>query len=500
MNGREQDQEQGQGKEKGQEQGADSLASAKEGRSVAARIRAKNPSRVPIICSAGEASGWRTRRHKFLVSTRLSAAQFRRFVRSNLRFASEESEGKGDEEDENENKRLKVRLYITKQGLEERFEITDESRSVAALDEQHRSPDGFLYLEYDVQDPTAEKQRQQIVEEVVKELMEEVVTKAIRDLEIAVDEAALGGEEELNEMENKEEEQRKGKEKVDLEDGKKVGNETEELPATALDADDLYKSPIFAPRRRMEAGGKAEGLDAVLYNGFESMVLSDDGKDTVSSGSASGGVDWPSLSRESTVADDAQVIKPTLLTHMKKQEEILRTSASSSPAISAAAAAAATTTAMNIDGGLPAVQTSKVEGCLYTEEDSSKLMDHDEKDWIQVEASGPWENAQQQHQSFKNMLLDTIGQIDINKVVNKEALTSKAASLRRFAATVVARTTSNSDPWETISGSAGATKNQSFAPASPGITEDNESIASTDQDWTCVNFDAGNESFGATFL
>lgn len=148
----------------------------------ARRIREKNPGRVPIICHVDHTAsvpGWKTKRTKFLVSVKLNVSHFRRFVRCNLKYSLSGWEN----EDESADKKgpplsepPKVSLFFS-----DGSELEDGQLGISQLDEQYRSPDGFLYLKYRTWYPSSTADTQNVVAPSDDTALESIDNKVVDD-------------------------------------------------------------------------------------------------------------------------------------------------------------------------------------------------------------------------------------------------------------------------------------------------------------------------------
>ncbi|GBG31173.1 Autophagy-related protein 8 [Hondaea fermentalgiana] len=160
------------------------------------------------------------------------------------------------------------------------------------------------------------------------------------------------------------------------------------------------------------------------------------------------------------------------------------------------------------------------------EEDSD-----DDDEWIDVDSSAPVDMSKPSLKDIgRAYLMRKIEELELQKVVNKETFTSSAASLRQLASNIVqnaslelenrnllpgAGATGRGDLWDlprqaqaaAAFASNAASDVSARAAAAAGLdaavrSQDVGNLADGDEDgdWTCVNFDGGDESFGARFL
>mmetsp|Transcript_19318 Transcript_19318/g.32342 ORF Transcript_19318/g.32342 Transcript_19318/m.32342 type:complete len:635 (-) Transcript_19318:1688-3592(-) len=261
-----------------------------------------------------------------------------------------------------------------------------------------------------------------------------------------------------------------------------------ECPATDQDLDELYKSPNYQQRapfsynddhqlndfaentstgaysrtvsissRPMERDSIMNSGDCVTaaLTGFDSMILSDDsysnkGDDALSNTSSAGREStsgWPSLSRES---------------------------------------------------GSEEVAGNHLTGAVLQPDDTpaDAQVNEEESGWIEVDSNEmDFEcNAYQEERGAlekgREFIYDKISQLELPKV-NKELISSKAATLRTMAANMVNRAydSENSAQFPTR-----------FTYPEPSTVNKNSTDIDEDEDWTAVNFDGKDESFGEHFL
>lgn len=307
--------------------------------------------------------------------------------------------------------------------------------------------------------------------------------------------------------------------------------------------------------------GDAEGNG---FTGFVSMILSDDSKATTEAGSVQG---WNTSSRESMNdlssasrrigLNESHRPTPMLLSHMRQQhlqhqhqhQQQLQQQYQQQqmnnyrqtnyppyqeptqpvPALQASQASIqnypgrAEGSSMLLQHGatLPNSGTVSSSGRILTnpqlagghDEFYNEHREEDEDEdaeWIDVDSSVQTDLSQPSlKEKGKAFLLRKMEELDLQNVVNKETISSSAASLRQLAATLVQGAANSfeldrravfvgtgasgrGDLWDLPS----VGTNQS-AHAGQGNSNDDDD---NDGDWTCVNFDGGDESFGARFL